>query len=135
MCYSGYFLGYRETFLCFWLPSILVIFPKQLESFTARLKVPFQPLLLMVFSFLVPCGTAPLFMNVCFILSDSSLHDWVLEAHLSFVAVFYLIWAVLCVPEVPRLWQSLGFQPNSPYWTSFGLLILADCAFPLLHGF
>ena len=49
-------------FQLFWLPSILVIFPKQLESFAARLKVLFQLLLLFFFSHLwflvvqLPCS-------------------------------------------------------------------------------
>ena len=46
----------------------------------------------------VPCGTAPLFMNVCFILSDSSLHDWVLKTHLSFSAVVILL-GLCCVSQ------------------------------------
>ena len=36
------------------------------------------------------CGTTPLFMDVCFILSDSSLYDWVLETRLSFSAIVIL---------------------------------------------
>ena len=41
-----------SLFQLFQLPSTLVIFPKQLESFAARLKVLFQLLLLFVFSHL-----------------------------------------------------------------------------------
>ena len=39
-----------------------------------------------------------------------------------------LIWAVLCVPEIPGLWHFLGSQPNFP-WLLFGLLTLANWAF------
>ena len=63
----------------------------------------------MVFSFLVPCGTTHLFMNVCFILSDSSLHDWVLETRLSFVAVL-ILFGLCCTsqgsPGFASLWDS-----------------------------
>ena len=92
--------------------QLLVVFPcchySQIVE-TVGLKVPFQSLLLMVFSFLVPCGTTPLFMNVCFILFDSLLHDWVLETRLSFVAVL-ILFGLCCVsqgsPSSGSLWDS-----------------------------
>ena len=76
----------------------------------------------MVFSFLVPCGTTPLFMNVCFILSDSSLHDWVLETRLSFVAVsilFRLCFVSQGSPGSGSLWDSDPVLPIGlllAYW-------------------
>ena len=45
-----------------------------------------------------------------------------------------LIWVVLCAPGILGLWHSLGSQPGSPYWASFGLLTLADWVFLLLYG-
>ena len=76
----------------------------------------------MVFSFLVPCGTAPLFMNVCFILFDSSLHDWVLETRLSFVAVL-ILFGPCCAsegsPSSSSLWDSGPVLPIGlllAYW-------------------
>ena len=98
------------------------------------MKVPFQLLLLMVFSSLVPCGIAPLFMNVCFILSDSSLHDWALETHLSFLAVMILFG--LCYASQGSSGSGIPWDPNPvlPIRPLFGLLILTDWAFILLHG-
>ena len=93
----------------------------------------------MVFSFLVPCGTAHLFMNVCFILFDSSLHDWVLETRLSFVIILILFGLccasrALAVSGIPAQFSILGF-----FWlTDFDRLGLSFASWILkpffLHG-
>ena len=87
----------------------------------------------MVFSFLVPCGTTPLFMNVCFILSDSLLHHWVLEKDISVLHFLYFVvpllsclnptLAVLHVPRIPGLWQPLGIPAQFFYWILLDFLM------------
>ena len=67
----------------------------------------------MVFSFLVPCATAPLFMNVYFILSDFSLHDWVLKTRLSFSAIV-ILFRLCCA--------SRGFPGSGILWDSGPIL-------------
>ena len=67
-------------------------------------------------------------MNVCFILSDPSLHNWAFKTQFFLFNCWDLIWAVLCVLEIPRLCHFLGSQPNFP-WLLFGILTLADWAF------
>ena len=53
------------------------------------------------------CGTTPLFMDVCFILSDSSLYDWVLETRLSFSAIV-ILFGLCCA--------SQGFPGSGILW-------------------
>ena len=76
------------------------------------------------------------FVYECLLYTFWFLTEW-LDAWDSFVlrSRFDLIWAVLCIPGIPELRQSLGFQSSPPYWASFDLLTLAGWAFPLLHGF
>ena len=88
----------------------------------------------MVFSFLVPYDTTPLFMNVCFILSDSSLHDWVLETRLSFIAIlilFRLCYASQGSPGSGSLWDSgpvlpIGLLLTYWFWLTGHFLCFMD---------
>ena len=88
----------------------------------------------MVFSFLVPYDTTPLFMNVCFILSDSSLHDWVLETRLSFIAIlilFTLCYASQGSPGSGSLWDSgpvlpIGLLLTYWFWPAGPFLCFMD---------
>ena len=124
------------TFLAFWLPSILVIFPKWLESFTTRLKVLFQPLLLIIFFsfqlwFLVVQLLCSWMFALYFLIPHCMTGAWDPIVLLNCCG---LIWTMLCAPGILGLYHSLGSQPSFLIGLLFDLLILADWAFLLLYG-
>ena len=87
---------------------------------------------------MVTFGTAPLFMNVCFIFSDSSLHDWALETQLFFSTIVIL--SGLCYASQGSLGSGILWDPSpvSPidffFWlTDFGQLGLSFALWNLKH--
>ena len=72
-------------------------------------------------------------MNVCFILSDSLLHHWVLEKDISVLHFLYFVVpllsclnptvAVLHYLRIPGLWQPLGIPVQFFHWILLDFLI------------
>ena len=129
-------LSYLVLFIfsAFGCPPLLSFFPNSWNLLLLDWKFSSSYFYLLFFSSLVPCVTAPLFMNVCSIFSNSSLHDWVLETQLFFSTVailFRLCCASQGSPGSGILWDP---NPISPIGLLFGLLTLADWAFLFLYG-
>ena len=72
-------------------------------------------------------------MNVCFILSDSLLHHWVLEKDIFVLHFLYFvvpllsclnpILAVLHYLRIPNLWQPLGIPAQFFHWILLDFLM------------
>ena len=123
-----------SLFQLFGCPPFFSFFPNSWNLLPLGWKFSSNHFYLLFFSFLVPCCTTPLFINVCSIFFDSSLHDWALETQLFFSTVVILFG--LCCASQGSPGSGILWDPSlvSPIGLFFGLLTLANWAFLLLYG-